>query len=385
MKRILKYIFLIFIVSLSIIFFVNKVSPKFIENKTSYEIRENISNKERVIFLPFLNFDGRNYFDLADRGYFHIDNWWKKAFYPMYPVLIKIVTNVTGIKLIYSGLIISWISILLGFFYLYKLVKLDYGENIALKTLILIAAFPTSFYFYTYYTESLFFLLSVLCFYNIRLKNYYIASIIAAFASATRVVGIFFACYLFYIAIRNRFYSSGGDSSPRQNEAKNGGWGYVLIAPLGLIFFMAYFYLNNDSPFAMFSGQLYWNKEYNFFGPIKIFYLWMLKILFDFKTLTAQSYLIVFLEFISYLFSIVFLFFSYKKIKFDYWLYSLVLIVFPLLTTSLASYPRYLLVIFPIQIYIARLSNNYFKIVLFVYLILLLILETLFIRGYWVA
>jgi len=375
MKRILKYIFLIFIVSLSLIFFINKISPKFIDNKTSYEIRENISNKERVIFLPLLNFDGRNYFDLADRGYFHIDNWWKKAFYPMYPAMIRIVTNLTGIKLIYSGLVISWISILLGFFYLYKLVKLDYGESIAMKALILVAAFPTSFYFYTYYTESLFFLLSVLCFYNIRLKNYYVASIIAALASATRVVGILFFAYLFYTGVKG--YIS-------RNKIPF----YILVAPLGLIIFMMFFYLNGDNPLAMFSGQEYWQRHPGLFEFFNTFFESIKKVFIGPRYLNVGliGYSVIIFELISYLFMIIFLFFSYKKISIDYWIYCLFSFIVPTSTGLLAALPRYMLVLFPIQIFFAKyLKKRWYYLLLVIYIALLLYFETLFIRGYWVA
>ena len=122
---------------------------------------------------------------MARRGY---DNL-QQAFFPFYSNLIRFLTpyfkNST-----FAGITISTLSFTLGLIILYKLVRLDYPDEIANLTIILLLVFPVSFFFSFVYTEGLFFLLIVGSFYAARRNNWLLAGILGGLASYTRFVGI---------------------------------------------------------------------------------------------------------------------------------------------------------------------------------------------------
>lgn len=368
----MKKIFTLIFIFLIILFINNKISVNFLINKTSYEVREVISQKERTMFLPLLNFDGRNYFDLAQRGYLHKDNGTLKAFFPIYPGLIYLAKLIFKIDLVFAGILISWMSSAIGFIYLKKLLIMDENDKVTDNTLLLLLFFPTSFYFFSYYTEGIFFLESVLFFYFFRKKQYTKASIVSFFAGATRLVGLIFPLILLIEYFKKR----------KINIYQ------LLISSLGFVFYSLYLFIYFKSPLAMVMAQSNWGRHLNIFGPIVAFISWINKLLVNpAQGLAFYTYSVILLEFVCGLFVVFYLFKSYKKENFYYWFYVLISFLLPTMTGSLASMPRYILVLFPIFLFLTKeLKKNWqFYSLFFILLILLIYFEALFLRGYWVA
>ena len=90
----------------------------------------------------FANWDGGHYLGIAD-GY---DKIFQYAFFPFYPLLINLVSRITG-NFLTSGIIISVISSYLAFQIFYQLMLLEFGKNNAKKSLYALMIFPMSFYF----------------------------------------------------------------------------------------------------------------------------------------------------------------------------------------------------------------------------------------------
>src|SRR4030043_577900 len=135
----------------------------------------------------FGNFDGVYYIRIVQKGY--LDQF-TQAFFPVYPILIKIVSVITFGNYVLSGLLISNTAFLIGLLLFFKMVTKIYDRKIALWACLFLLSFPTSFYFGSVYTEGLFFLMVISAFYLSSLGKIWQASIIGAFASATRLVGI---------------------------------------------------------------------------------------------------------------------------------------------------------------------------------------------------
>jgi hypothetical protein len=77
---------------------------------------------------------------------------------------------------------------------------------------------------------------------------------------------------------------------------------------------------------------------------------------------------------------------NYKKIKKEWLVFSLFSVITPTLTGTFASMPRYVLLAFPIFIYLAQLKNMFIKIIILILFISFLCIATiLFSQGYWVA
>ena len=113
------------------------------------------------LFYGWANFDGEHYLSIAMFGYKDL----QQAFFPAYPILMDSLSHLFGTSLesyLWSGIIISNILFLFSLFLFWKIIKLDYSEKIARISIILLLLFPTSFYFASVYTESLFLFSSLL-------------------------------------------------------------------------------------------------------------------------------------------------------------------------------------------------------------------------------
>lgn len=137
--------------------------------------------KDFLGILPFSNFDGEHYISIAGRGY----GFGEHAFFPLYPMLISFLGKIFGSTLLsfnIAGILISLISFFLGLIGFFKLVKIDYSQKIVQLSLIFLLLFPTSFYFASVYTESLFFALAVWSIYFAREKKWLYAAILGIFS-----------------------------------------------------------------------------------------------------------------------------------------------------------------------------------------------------------
>jgi len=367
---------LFFILGLLLLFhLVNIVSHYVIKDRTSYELIFNIPVLSRGGILPWMNFDGQNYLRIVKFGY--ESDKTLTAFYPIYPLAIKILSLNSFFNPIIIGLLISYFSSFLACLVFYQLTKNEYSEKIAFRSLFLLLIFPSSFYLFAYYTEGLFLLFSVLVFWFIRKKNILLATIFASAATATRIVGLALIPVLIFEAYR--IYK------------KQGRFPWIItIAPAGLLAYMLYTFLKFGNPFLMIISQTdsRFARYIGFVSPVKIFIEWPQKILAGPSQVydSLFVYPVIILEFVFAVFAIVILFLAKKKLGFGYFLYNLfgVLIIF--FSGSLSSNMRYQLVLFPTFIYLAQsLSGKFYLAWSIISLIVLIFASSLFLRNYWIA
>lgn len=77
------------------------------------------------------NWDGGHYLGIAENGY----KLSQFVYFPLYPLLINVISKITG-NFLLAGLIISFLSIILAANLLYSLVKLEFGKQYGIRTLI---------------------------------------------------------------------------------------------------------------------------------------------------------------------------------------------------------------------------------------------------------
>jgi hypothetical protein len=97
---------------------------------------------------------------------------------------------VTGWNPAAAGVLVANLVCLPAFGLLRVLIEREAGRELARRTLLLLALFPTALYLAAAYTESLFLLLSVAAFLALRERRYLVAGGLAALATLTRPVGI---------------------------------------------------------------------------------------------------------------------------------------------------------------------------------------------------
>jgi hypothetical protein len=114
------------------------------------------------------HWDGNWYVGIAAHGYhWSIRGKPAVAFFPLYPLLIHvgIWLNAPGII---TALVISNAAFLGALYYLYRLVAEERGERAAARAVWLLALFPTAFFTFGPYSESIFLLCAVAALYYAR-------------------------------------------------------------------------------------------------------------------------------------------------------------------------------------------------------------------------
>lgn len=307
------------------------------------------------------NFDGVHYLTLAQRGY---DGFGTQVFFPLYPLLIRIVGIVFGGNYLLAGLLISNVSILVAAILLYRLILNKYNQSTARWAVVFLFAFPLSYVFGSVYTEALFLLLLLSAFYTTGIM----AGFMAVMAGGTRIIGVFVGLGL---------------------VLKKNWWGVLGI--LGLILFSGYLFLRFGNPFLFLSAQSAFGNARStslatLVNPLQVIFRY-LKI---FVTVSYRQYdfWVALLEFLAFIFgSAVLIYASIKKIfPRDWLIFSWAALILPVLSGTLSSMPRYLIVIFPLYIWLAMIKSKTIKLGLVVtFIVLLGLFTSLFIRGYWLS
>lgn len=311
----------------------------------------------------FGNFDGVHYLGIAQNFYAY---QYTQAFFPLYPILIKLASYLTAGNYIVSGLIVSNLAFASGLVIFYKLIRKIYSSKTALWSCLFLLSFPTSYYFGSIYTEGIFFLLIMSSFYLLAENKILAASIVGALASSTRLIGVFLAPAF----IKDRKFS--------QNAP-------LLIIPAGLLLYMAYLYFKFHNAFYFLTAQTIFGQARSTANVIllpQVFYRYI-KILLTTHGLVLAT---ASFELTSTVFAIVTLILATKKMKREWLIFSWLAILVPTLTGTFTSMPRYILVAFPLFIYLALINNIYIKLLIAALFISLLAVTTaLFTQGYWVA
>jgi len=185
----------------------------------------------------FANFDGIHYLLIAQQGY----SQWEQAFFPLYPLLIKIVSFIIPNYLVVA-LLISNICFAIGVLIFHTYLKMISVETShrdisthASWSLLFLLTFPTAFFFGVVYTEGLFFMLFILSLYFLHKKNYWLAGICAALSSFTRLIGIFLIIPFFFHLIAEKQI----DFKNLKFKIKN--YIFLLVSPLlGLLSYMSF-------------------------------------------------------------------------------------------------------------------------------------------------
>ena len=274
------------------------------------------------------------------------------AFFPLYPLLARLGEKITG-DLFTSGLIVSNIFLLVSCIFFYKLVKLDYSNNTALRSIKYLFIFPTAFIFSGAFTESLFLALLIMCFYFAKKQQWAYVAIAGLFLALTRSLGVIAVLPLFYIYLENINFNI---RKIRYDII------FLIGLPLGLLTFMVYNYHLTGDFLAFAHIQSAWTRDFS--NPIYILFKGLLskdiyELYLAWPTLAALGFLCVF----------------YKRIGFTYWLLGVYSIFIPL-CSGLLSMPRFLLPIFPLYIILASLGKN--KLVDQIFTIVLVLIQGFF-------
>src|SRR5919202_251794 len=115
-----------------------------------------------------------------------VNGWLGHLLEPLFQLLLKVGYDLTTWPMPVVGVLISNLALLGALAVLYRLVRLDYGDTVATRTVWLFALFPTAFFFSAVYAEALFLLLTVASIYCARTDRWGRAAAFGFLAALTR-------------------------------------------------------------------------------------------------------------------------------------------------------------------------------------------------------
>ncbi len=327
-----------------------------------------ISESTHTMLAVWGRWDAVHYLDVATKGYGGTD----MAFFPLYPLLIRILGALTGNHLI-AGLLISNASFFFGLLFLYKLLEHEYDRSVARRAIFYVSIFPSAVFFSAVYTESLFFFLTVASFYYMREHKWWHAGAIGFLAALTRSEGV-----LLIVPFAIEWWGT------YRGHLKDGLRSAIASAliPAGLFVYMAYLWVLRGDPLYFSHVQIHWNRH---FAPP-----WVAVADAFSKAFHATAGQTVANELLEIGFTalmVVVLVAGWRRLRPSYIAYMGLSVLIPMSTSSLMSMPRFALVLFPMFAILARWGdkpwiNN--AIVAFS-LPLLGLFTVLFADWYWVA
>jgi hypothetical protein len=125
------------------------------------------------------------------------------TFFPLLPLLMRLVNLVTG-NIATAGVVVGTLTAIIAFALLYRLIEVETDPATAGRTLAYTALFPTAFFFYSGFTESLFLALAVGGFWAVRAGRWPLAVLLVALAGLTRFQGALIGLPLALEYVRGR-------------------------------------------------------------------------------------------------------------------------------------------------------------------------------------
>jgi hypothetical protein len=211
----------------------------------------------------------------------------RDAFFPLYPFGLRSL-GWLGMPLIAAGVLISLLALALALYGIHRLTTLElagvarrrpgasrplsggsHDADVARLAVIVTAFAPMAFFLSAVYSEALYLALSVALFYAARRGRFALVGVLAALAGATRSTGI----VLLLPALILYLYGPREDRrpdrplarglSPRYRVRKDVLW--LALAPVGLLLYVSYLGLAGGDALAPFHAQDVWGRH--FAGP----------------------------------------------------------------------------------------------------------------------
>ncbi len=201
------------------------------------------------VVTSFEEQDALWYLRIADGGYRAGDG--SAAFFPLFPLAVRGTSWASGGRPLAAGLLVSNLAFLGAICVLYLLTRTELSESKARKAVLYISIFPTSFFFFAPYGESLFLLLAVTAFWAARRTRWPVAGASGALAAATRSVGVILAPALAVEALH------------QWREKRGSPWmvAWAAVVPLGLGAYLWYWQRKTGDALAPLRFQSNWQRE----------------------------------------------------------------------------------------------------------------------------
>lgn len=332
-----------------------------------------------AFFTSWNRWDAANYVRIAEFGY---QTQFDVAFFPLFPLLISILGHPFGHwGYLIAGTLISNAALLGALFVMYQLVADREGDQVARRILLYLCIFPTAFFFFAPYNESLFLFLTAATFLAMRRQRWWLAGLLGFLAALTRSAGVFLVVPYLY-----ELWVSQVDRRTMLLRLLP-----IGLIPLGTALYCIYCWQIRGNPIAFATLQYHWGRQLSWpwqgiwQALFQIFWQQPFGSFYEVHALLDLSATVAFLAL-----TIV----GWRKLRTSYNLWLLLLVVYTLLSPSISkedpliSNQRFILEMFPVFITLASLSIKHPRLHQALYILfpaLLATLSILFITNHWMV
>ena len=213
----------------------------------------------RPWFGGWVRFDGGWYQAIATDGYwYHPGHTSSVAFFPSYPLFMRLGNVVTGNVLI-AGIAVTVVSGLLAAILFAKWATALVGGRAAWTGVILMLVYPYSLYLYgAVYSDALFLVAVIAAFFLLERGHPVWAGVVGVVALAGRPVGIALVMGLIVRAIELRAVTAADGPDARSSRTAGAG---VLISLAGLAGWCGYLWVRVGDPLVFAASEGAWHQE----------------------------------------------------------------------------------------------------------------------------
>jgi hypothetical protein len=215
----------------------------------------------RTLLHNWDHWDANEFVLVATQGYNDVV---KAAFFPLYPLLEAGGSLLLHVPAYISGLIISNLAFLGVLIVMYRLVESEFDAATAQRSIFYLSIFPTAFFFFAGYNESLFLLFVLLFFYALRRGSWWLAGLFGAIAMLTRSAALILPlifCFEFIRQVLPKARQAWHDGRLRQIVKLCAGLPAVLLPFIALGMFAFYLKLRLGDPLAFSHAQASWGRK----------------------------------------------------------------------------------------------------------------------------
>ncbi len=335
------------------------------------------------------------YTSIADQGYrIQGVEFPSVAFFPLMPVLIRLLRLLTGDTLL-AGLLVSNAALIGAVMLFHLLVASEHDQPTADRAVWYLLIFPASFFGSAIYSEALFLLTGIAALYLARKSRWWAAGVVSILAAMTRFVGILLAPLLIveWWQQHRRQLREGPDTNDEKDQVtrrKPPEWMDLVaasLAPIGTLAYMIYLTQKFGDPLAFLHASNAWGRT-----PANL-----LETLSELFTRPAQGWLSAFsagalpldnwLDLSFVIFFVVLGIILMVQKRWSEGIFITLGALVPFSSGLLMSQRRYMWMLFPAFILLARWGRNPIvdRIIFIISLLMLGLFTAMFANWYWVG
>jgi hypothetical protein len=303
------------------------------------------------------------FLDVAQKGYYlrGPDDFANVAFFPLYPLTMRLVGTLTGGNLVLAGWMVSSVFLALAVVMLTRLVRQFHPAMDPLWPVAFLLVFPTAFFLNAVYSESMFLFFSLAMFHHALQGRFPLAALFAALASGTRMAGVFLVAPLIV-----EFVKAKGGRALLSRSA----WPLAL-APAGAFFYFLYHYFSFGDFFLYLKIQDRWGRDFSTEAV-------------DFSIRNNPDLVNTAFDMADAAAAVVLGLIALRRLRLSYGIYILVSVGIVLTSGTTLGIERYIMVLFPIYLVAAGFQSVVVKSAWLLGSSLMLALNIIrFVNHYW--